>query len=357
MISFGHCADGAVPYIRAMPAVLERVFFRLPRRIVFRLAGVVLAALPLSTAPAAESAAAPTVLIVVGASGEEEFGQNFSRNAGLWAAAARQAGANPITIGLDTNATASDHDRLQQALAGEAKEGPAELWLVLLGHGTYDGKEAKFNLRGADLSATELAAWLKPVRRPLALLNTTAASAPFLQSLSASNRVILTATRRGSEVNYTRLGTHLAEAIADPSADLDKDGQTSLLEAFLMAARRTAEFYETEGRMMTEHALLDDNGDGLGTQPDWFRGIRAVKSAKDGAPLDGARAHQFHLVRSESERQLPAELRARRDELEVAIAKLRQTRSGLSEEKYYQQLETLLLELARLYEQSAPKKL
>lgn len=105
---------------------------------------------------------------------------------------------------------------------------------------------------------------------------------------------------------------------------------------------------------MTEHSLLDDNGDGHGTPPDWFRGIRATKTAKDGSALDGLRAHQFHLVRSEAEMKLSAEVRARRDELELHIAALRAQKKSLSEDEYFQKLETLLLELARLYEQARP---
>ncbi len=163
-------------------------------------------------------------------------------------------------------------------------------------------------------------------------------------------RVVITATRSGYEQNYARFGQYLSEAIADPNADLDKDGQTSLLEAFLMAARGVAEFYESEGRLATEHPLIDDNGDGLGTPADWFLGVRAVKKAKDNASLDGLRAHQFHLLRSESEQKLPTEKRLRRDELERDIAALRDQKSDLGEEEYYRQLETLLLEIARIYQ-------
>jgi hypothetical protein len=177
-----------------------------------------------------------------------------------------------------------------------------------------------------------------------------AASGPFLKALSGPRRVVITATRSGGEENFAHFGEFLAGAVADPAADLDKDGQTSLLEAFLAAGRRTAEFYEKEGRLATEHALLDDNGDGLGTQADWFRGIRAVKKAADGAALDGLRAHQFHLVRNEAEQKLPPAVRARRDELEMAVAKLRDTKSTMSEDDYYAKLEPLLLEIARLYE-------
>ncbi len=296
----------------------------------------------------------PTLLLVVGAPGEVEFGEAFSQWAGQWEKTCRQAGVKLITIGLETNAPATDRERLEKALHDESKESAAELWLVLLGHGTADGKEAKFNLRGADFSATELAAWLKPFRRPLAVINTASASGPFLAKLSATDRVVITATRSGQEQNYARFGQYFTEAITDPAADLDKDGQTSLLEAYLIAARRTAEFYEGEGRLATEHPLIDDNGDGLGTPPDWFRGIRAVKQAKDGAALDGFRAHQIHLLPSVAEKKMPPALRARRNELELAILKLRENKTSLPEDAYYRQLEVLLLETARLYETKPP---
>ena len=180
-----------------------------------------------------------TVIVVVGAPGEEEFGKVFAESADRWESACRAAGAKELTIGRKTEAEGADADQLKKALQDEPKEGVAELWLVLIGHGTFDNQEAKFNLRGPDLSATELAALLKPFKRPVAVIDTASASGPFINKLSAPNRVVITATRSGFEVNYTRFGKYLAEAIADPKADLDKDGQTSLLEAFLMAARRT----------------------------------------------------------------------------------------------------------------------
>ncbi|MBU6402371.1 MAG: hypothetical protein KGS61_18795, partial [Verrucomicrobia bacterium] len=218
----------------------------------------------------------------------------------------------------------------------------------------FDGQEAKFNLRGPDLSASDLATWLQPFKRPLAVIDCSSASAPFLNKLSAAGRVIISATRSGYEQNYTRFGEYLAEAIADPRADLDKDGQTSLLEAFLTAARRVAEFYATAGRLATEHALLDDNGDGLGTPADWFRGLHAVKTARDGAALDGLRANQFCLVRNAAEQRMPAAIRAQRDELELAVARLRQAKAKLPQDEYYRRLEPLLVELAKLYQAAGP---
>jgi len=283
------------------------------------------------------------VFVIVGAPGAEEYGKSFTHSATLW----QQAGAKTVMIGMDqsTNALA----QLRQRLTAEPKDSSAELWLVLLGHGTFDGKEAKFNLRGSDLSAAELASLLQPFRRPMAIINCAASSGPFIKALSATNRVVITATKSGHEQNYARFGQFISEAISNPQADLDKDGQTSLLEAFLAASSHVAEFYKSEGRLATEHALLDDNGDGLGTPADWFRGVRAVKKPAGGAALDGMRAHQFHLVRSETERALPATWRARRDELERRLTQLRDSKADQTEEDYYQKLEEILFHLAQLY--------
>ena len=309
----------------------------------FRLLWGTILAIWSSTAFAADQA---SVLLVVGAPGEAEFGSNFLRQAGLWTLACGQAGLHPVTIGLDSATRTNDYERLKEALDLEPKAGSEPLWLVLIGHGTFDGKEARFNLRGPDVSATELARWLQPFHRPLALINTGSASAPFINKLSATNRVVVTATRSGHEQNFTRFGQYLAEAIANPQADLDKDGQVSLLEAFLMASRQAAEFYKLEGRLATEHALLDDNGDGLGTPADWFRGLRATRRPKENAPLDGFLAAQFILIPGQSERQLTPDQRARRDALERSVFLLREKKAQLAEDDYYRQLETLLLQLA-----------
>jgi len=290
-----------------------------------------------------------SIIIVVGAAGDAEFGKEFANWADLWKKAADTAGAKHFVAGMGPTNEVADLALLKYALLNEPTDSPVALWLVLIGHGTFDGKEAKFNLRGPDLSATELADWLKPFRRPVIVIDCASSSSPFLNKLSAPGRIIVTATKSGYEANYARFGKFMAEAIADVTADLDKDGQTSLLEAFIMASRRVAEFYEAEGRLVTEHALLDDNGDGLGTPADFFRGVHAVKKPAEGTSVDGLRAHQIHLICSELEKKMPLELRARRDELELAVARLRETRQMFSEEEYYRRLENLMLELAQLY--------
>ncbi len=277
----------------------------------------------------------------------------FSDEADRWEKVSALAGSRFVGIGRASGAAstspASDHDLLKRALEDEPKEGDGKVWIVLLGHGTFDGKEAKFNLRGPDVTASELALWLKPFHRPLAVIDTSSSSAPFLNKLSGPNRVIVTATRSGSEQNYARFGHYFAEAIGDPKSDLDKDGEVSLLEAFLSASARLAEFYKTDGRLATEHPLIDDNGDGLGTPPDWFQGTHAVKKASKGATADGALAQQFVLIPSAAELKLSPAARAQRDKLELAVARLRDEKAKLSEDDYYRQLEGLLLQLAKLY--------
>lgn len=294
-----------------------------------------------------------TVIVVAGAAGEQTFEADIKQQVEAWTKASGLAKAKLLSIGSSTAEGASaDRDQLKAALEAEAKETRAELWLVLIGHGTFDGKEAKLNLRGPDVSSTEVGQWLKPFKRPLAIIDTTSSSAPFMARLAAPGRVIVTSTRSGNEHNYARFGKFLAEALPDPKSDLDKDGQISLLESFLSASHRTTEFYKTEGRLATEHALIDDNGDGLGTPADWFRGVHATKKSRDGAIADGTRAHQFHLVRSVAELQLSGELRARRDKLELRLAEMRSNKAKISEVEYYKELEKILLELAELYEKS-----
>lgn len=294
----------------------------------------------------------PYVIVVVGAAGTEEYGAQFTKWARLWEEACSKGDAKFTAIGLDKVEGSDDRTTLQKTLAGESQQTTAALWLVLIGHGTFDGRTAKFNLRGPDISADDLAKWLKPLLRPIAVINTASSSAPFLSKLSAQGRVVITATKSGYEQNFTRFGQYLAGAITEPQADLDKDGQTSLLEAFLTASGRADEFYSAAGRLVTEHALLDDNGDGLGTRADWFRGIRPVRKAEDGASLDGYRAHQFHIVHSKAENKIPPGLRAERDRLELEVVKLRDAKEKFSEDEYFSKLEALLYDIAQIYEQT-----
>lgn len=306
-----------------------------------------------------------TVLLVVGLPGEEKFAEAFNSWAAHWRKAAEAGKAGFVSVGLPATGAPeveesaerkeppgpdTDYSKLRKHLEVEPKDGAGELWITFIGHGTFNGREAKFNLRGPDVTASELSEWLKPFQRPVILLNTASASSPFMKALAGENRLVITSTRSGSEQNYTRFGQFVSEIISDTVGDLDKDGQTSVLEAFIFASKQTLDFYKSEGRLATEHALLDDNGDGLGTPGgDWFRGVRAVKKPAQGTEVDGLRANQFHLVRSAQEQSLSPETRARRDELERSINQLRDQKANMEEVAYYASLEKILLELAAIY--------
>ena len=304
----------------------------------------------------APAAPRPVVMVVMGAAGSPEYGRQFQDWSTRWQTAAQRGGAEFVTVGLEPAGSETDHDLLQRVIADRAADSDEPLWIVFIGHGTFDGKVARFNLRGPDVTLPEISAWLQPVRRPLAIINCASCSGPFLQELAGPERIVITSTKSGSEYNFSRFGDYLSTAIIDPQADLDRDDQVSLLEAYLRAAARVSEFYEGEGRLMTEHALLDDNGDRLGTPADWFQGVRAVKSAKSGALVDGQRAHQWHLIPSPAEARLSPEFRRRRNELEQQLAQQRLKKGELSEAEYLLLIEPLLIELAKLYEANADAK-
>ncbi len=254
-------------------------------------------------AVAAEASERQAVIVVVGAAGTDEYGQQFTEWSDAWANFAKKADANFTQIGRESTGNKSDRDVLNQTVSAMSREETEPLWIVLIGHGTFDGRQAKFNLRGPDLTASELNEWLKPLQRTVILINCASASSPFMNKLAGDNRIIITSTKNGYQYNFARFGKYMSEAIGDRKADLDKDGQTSVLEAFLLASSRVTEFYNLESRLATENALLDDNGDGLGTPADWFRGVRAVQKTKNNAQADGVRANQLHLDAQRSRTQ------------------------------------------------------
>lgn len=289
------------------------------------------------------------VIVVIGAAGTEEFGQLFNDWATKWETAAASGDAACTVIGRDEKP--DDYSKVSEIIrSAAAAESPEPLWLVMIGHGTFDGRSARFNLRGKDVAAEELAEWLSAAKRPLAIINASSSSSPFINALSAKNRVVVTATKDGGEVQFTRFGGFLAEGIGGLEADVDRDGQTSLLEAWLFAARRTQEFYESDGRLATEHSLLDDSGDEKGTRFEVFEGVRIRDDVRNRDELDGDLAHRWHLVRSEAERLLSPEQRATRDDLEQQLEALRRRRSEFAETDYLNELERILIPLAKIYE-------
>jgi len=309
------------------------------------------------------------LILVVGAEGQPEYGQQFRRWAERWQQAALEGGVPCSLIGLNpateaqtspsadastaTAANEDDRNRLLEQLSVEgAKETREPLWVVFLGHGTFDQKSARLNLRGPDISADEMAAACRDNHRPLVVVLCSSCSSPFINALSGPDRVIITATKDGNEVQYSRFGEAFSLAIGSPEADVDRDSQTSLLEAWLYAARRTDEFYRSEGRLATEHALLEDNGDAKGVRAELFDGLKPASTVQkdDSAAIDGQKAAKLCFVRSEAERRLTADQQITRDALEAQLELLKQRKSNMDQTEYLQQLETIFRALAEIYE-------
>ena len=301
----------------------------------------------------ASEAQTQSVIVVVGAGGSDEFFTVFKETAQKWEAVAAKGKATVETIGLD-DGELSDLERLAAVLKDQEEDGDT-LWIVLIGHGTFDGKSAKFNLRGPDLAAATMATYLERFKRPLVVINCASSSAPFINRLSGAGRIVVTSTDSGYEMNYARFGIHLAETMLANEVDLDKDDQTSILEAFLAASTQTVAFYEDDGRLVTEHALIDDNGDARGTPRTFFRGVRVERrgvgmfgGATKESEADGLRANQIQLIRSPSELALTNEQRQKRDQLEKQIEALRTKKGEIPEDDYYAELERLFLEVANV---------
>lgn len=215
------------------------------------------------------------------------------------------------------------------------------LLVILIGHGTSDQAEARFNITGPDLAPSDLQMALTGFpTQTLALVHTGSASGGFLEPLSGPNRIIITATRTQRERNATEFAQFFVEAITGESADLDKDERVSLLEAYQYAREEVIRFYEDEKEILTEHAVLDDNGDGTGSEE---VGLNEP---------DGSLAAGFQLggisVTEEEINQDPelARLYEERRQIQARITELRILRDAMQEEAYMAAMEELLVELA-----------
>ena len=304
------------------------------------------------------------IILILGARGSEEFDEVFAQSRHSLLGAARMAPAKMhlIDVGQEKNENAGEDappaetgdagtmkSRLVKVFEDLDRDGTLPLWIIMIGHGSYDSVDAKFNLEGPDISSVELSGLLEGITRPTAIVLGFSSSSPFIKPLSGANRVILSATKSGYEMNYARFGHYFADAFTNPEADFDKDDQTSLLEAFIHAAATTRNFYESENRLLTETALIEDNGDGLGTPADWFNGLFIEKDAADGSQTDGLLAHRIILIPSELERSLSLEDRDTRNSLESELRALRKIKSSLTPEEYRSKLENIIGRIARIY--------
>ncbi len=217
------------------------------------------------------------------------------------------------------------------------------VFVFILGHGSYDGTNYKLNLVGPDPTAKELAAALYSIpAEHFVVVNTTTCSGASLQALSGRGRVVITATRSGSEKNLTHMGGFFVEALRENNADVDKNGRVNILEAFNYAVRKVEEYYSSEGNMQTEHSLLDDNGDGQGHPvpgPENGDGLLARTTYLDAGPASVTKS-------AASPEQIKLALEAQ--SLEKQIEALKFSKSGMPETEYEKRLEELLLKLAQV---------
>ncbi len=281
------------------------------------------------------------VLIVVSEPGDANYDTEFRRQATAWQKLAAKVEMKVRTIGIEKETDDGDRFLLEKTLAALPKTGD-DLWLVWIGHGSFDGRTANFNLRGRDIDPAAVKGLLKPFTRRLVILNLFSASSSFLAPLAGENRVVVCAARSPGERNYSRFGAKFADALTNPAADLDLDGSLSLWEATLHASAGTRAFYEDAQRVLQEHAVLDDNGDGQPTPTDAFKGLRA------GTGADGALAREINFLTPAADRLSP-EARQQRDKLELTIEALRKRKTELPEKEYYQLLETLMRDMAGIY--------
>lgn len=242
---------------------------------------------------------------------------------------------------ISGRSTGVEVGRALARIAETAKVGDV-VFVVLIGHGSAQGGRSRFNLPGPDMTAADFARLLAPLSaQRVAFVNTASASGDFIGVLSAENRAIITATRSVRERNQTKFAAHFVAAYAADGADGDKDGRVSLLEAFQYAEREVVREYESNNQLRTEHAMLDDDGDGKGSDSPGLR------------TSDGALAARLFLTGGTAPTTVAASddprvagLLRHKDSLEVKIDVLRRRKASMDSTAYQHELEPLLVDLA-----------
>jgi hypothetical protein len=275
------------------------------------------------------------LLVVAGVGGDEEHVKNFHQWATAVVESAKKQGILPANIAYlgespEAGARAS-RDNVTKAfvdMAGRAKAND-EIFVLLIGHGSFDGKAGVFNLPGPDLTTDEYARLLaRFTTQKVAFVNTSSSSGAFLEPLKGPARTIVTATRTGGERNETRFPEFFIEALTSDAADRDRNGRVSVQEAFDYATTKVKASYEQGGHILTEHATLEDGAQGKLAATQFLAPVRSRTAAAQAAdPATRALLEE----RDELERKV-AELRLRKDQMEAAA--------------YEQELEKLLTDLA-----------
>ena len=287
-------------------------------------------------------------LVITGASGGDEYAQKYDRWRTTFLSTLRERFGYPpdrLVVLAETESEGVERctrENVRRVLADLRRRltKDDQLLVVLIGHGSsLDGDDAKFNLVGPDMTATEWADLLRPIPARLIFVNTTGASFPFLAKLAGRGRVVLTATDSAAQRFETIFPEYFVNAFDDPAADVDKNGRVSVWEAFAFASAGVQRSFEQKGQLPTERPLLDDTGAGIGRE-----------AQNPGA--DGAVASVTYL-QPDAAASLPGDtavsaLLKRRAELGTALEELRARKPTMAADQYEAELERLLVEIARV---------
>ncbi len=282
--------------------------------------------------------AATYYVIVAGLGGEPDYVQRFTADANQLAGILKAEGPTAHVVALTgAESTAAQLRQALATVAGQAKPDD-DFVLILIGHGTDDGFQYKFNLVGPDMSAGEIAQLCNRIasRRQL-IVDTTSASGGAVSALERPGRAVIAATKSGTEKNATVFARYWVDAFQDPSADTNKSGSISAMEAFAYAARKTADFYDSQKRLATEHAVFNDTGSG-----------DPVRQAEGN---EGEFLSTFTLLRlgpSQAAMNDPAKraLFVQKDDLEEKIDLLKYQKAAMDPDDYKKQLTDALVKLA-----------
>jgi hypothetical protein len=289
---------------------------------------------------AVSSQATSFYLTVAGAGGEPEYEQRFTG----WASDITKSLAGEASAKVETlsgkDATKANIQAKLSAIAAQAKADDT-FTLLLIGHGSYDDIDYKFEVPGQDISATELNDALNKIAAKQAVILTTSASAGAIKKLQKDKRVLISATKVGSQRNATVFARFWVEAFRDGSADTDKNQTLTALEAYKYAKTKTKDYFDTQKRLATENPLLEDTGKGEGEQD---------PSAGNGQGLVAGRFPVLHLGSATAIAATPAKqaLLKRKDELETSIDELKYRKAAMELPAYNKQLQGLILELAKV---------
>ncbi len=285
-------------------------------------------------------------LIVSGATGGEEYAAQYTRwSASLAKTLVERMKFDPalVTVLSEEGAPAaqSTADNVRRAIDTIRDRMTRDdlLFIVLIGHGTFDGVDAKFNLVGRDLESAEWAALLRPLPGRAVVVNTTSGSFPFLERLAGPRRIVVTATDSSAQRFDTIFPDYFIRALGDEAADLDKNGRVSIWEAFAAASGSVRRHYQERGQLSTERALIDDNGDGVGKEAGdpGDEGSLASRTYLD-EELPGAAPTDEVLLK----------LLQRKATLEAEVEDLKIRKTFLSPEDYAREFERIMIELAKV---------